>query len=51
MAGCDQSTGAEIQLSRDDNEPSTVTSIEQVSNVCLNVEHSNNDGREINRPK
>ena len=31
MAGCDQSTGAEPQLSCDENEPTTMTSIEQVS--------------------
>ena len=35
MAGCNQAGGAEPQSPGDDSEPSTVTSIEQVSHVCL----------------
>ena len=35
MSGCDQSTGAEAQSQCNDNEPPTVTSIEQVSYTCV----------------
>ena len=35
MSGCDQSTGAEAQSQCNDNEPTTVTSIEQVSYTCV----------------
>ena len=43
MAGCNQAGGAEPQSPGDDSEPSTVTSIEQVSHVCLQcclIKHS-----------
>ena len=35
MAGCDQSTGAEPQLSCDENEPPTATTVEQVSYTVI----------------